>query len=101
MDFEKFKESLIEDVQQGLYEKGIEANVSTSEVSKLNESYEALTVTPEGSNVGVNVNMENFFEAYENGVDYDAVVDRAIQVIETVLTSSRRLMFLLLQITVR
>ena len=30
MDFEKFKESLIEDVQQGLYEKGIEANVSTS-----------------------------------------------------------------------
>lgn len=82
MDFEKFKESLIEDVQQGLYEKGIEANVSTNEVSKLNESYEALTVTPEGSNVGVNVNMENFFEAYENGVDYDAVVDRAIRVIE-------------------
>ena len=37
MDFEKFKESLIEDVQQGLYEKGIEANVSISEVSKLNE----------------------------------------------------------------
>ena len=65
MDFEKFKESLIEDVQQGLYEKGIEANVSTNDVSKLNESYEALTVTPEGSNVGVNVNMENFFEAYE------------------------------------
>lgn len=82
MDFEKFKESLIEDVQQGLYEKGIEANVSTSEVSKLNESYEALTVTPEGSNVGVNVNMENFFEAYENGVNYETVVDRAIQVIE-------------------
>lgn len=82
MDFEKFKESLIEDVQQGLYKKGIEANVSTNEVSKLNESYEALTVTPEGSNVGVNVNMENFFEAYENGVDYDAVVDRAIRVIE-------------------
>lgn len=48
MDFEKFKESLIEDVQQGLYEKGIEANVSTNKVSKLNESYEALTVTPEG-----------------------------------------------------
>lgn len=44
MDFEKFKESLIEDVQQGLYEKGIEANVSTNKVSKLNESYEALTV---------------------------------------------------------
>lgn len=85
MDFEKFKESLIEDVQQALYKKGIEANVSTNEVSKLNETYEALTVTPEGSNVGVNVNMENFFEAYENGVGYDAVVDRAIRVIENAL----------------
>lgn len=82
MDFEKFKESFVEDVKQQLYENGVVANVSTNEVSKLNESYEALTVTPEGSNVGVNINMENFFESYESGVDYDAVVDRAIRVIE-------------------
>jgi len=32
-------------------------------VEKMNESYEAMTVTPGGSNVGVNVNMEKFFEA--------------------------------------
>jgi len=83
MDFEKFKENLVEDVKQRLYENGVEANVSTNEVSKLNESYEALTVTPEGSNIGVNINIDNFFEAYESGVDYNAVVDRAVSVIES------------------
>ena len=65
MDFNEFKEQFTEDVKQGLADAGIEAKVSTNTVEKMNESYEAMTVTPEGSNVGVNVNMEKFFEAYE------------------------------------
>ena len=73
MDFNEFKEQFTEDVKQGLADAGIEAKVSTNTVEKMNESYEAMTVTPEGSNVGVNVNMEKFFEAYENGTDYEAV----------------------------
>lgn len=52
--------------------------VETHEVSKLNESYEAITVTLEGSNVGVNVNIDRLFEAMENGTDYYQVVDRAV-----------------------
>ncbi len=82
MDFEQFKGDFIEDVKQKLYENGVDANVTVNEVSKLNESYEALSVTPEGSNIGVNVNLDRFFEAYENGVDYNEVVDRAVGVIE-------------------
>ena len=82
MDFNEFKEQFTEDVKQGLAIAGIEAKVSTNTVEKMNESYEAMTVTPEGSNVGVNVNMEKFFEAYENGTDYEAVVGKAIGVIE-------------------
>ena len=82
MDFNEFKEQFTEDVKQGLADAGIEAKVSTNTVEKMNESYEAMTVTPEGSNVGVNVNMEKFFEAYENGTDYEAVVEKAIGVIE-------------------
>ena len=82
MDFKEFKEQFTEDVKQGLADAGIEAKVSTNTVEKMNESYEAMTVTPEGSNVGVNVNMEKFFEAYENGTDYEAVVGKAIGVIE-------------------
>ena len=82
MDFNEFKEQFTEDVKQGLADAGIEAKVSTNTVEKMNESYEAITVTPEGRNVGVNVNMEKFFEAYENGTDYEAVVGKAIGVIE-------------------
>ena len=82
MDFNEFKEQFTGDVKQGLADAGIEAKVSTNTVEKMNESYEAMTVTPEGSNVGVNVNMEKFFEAYENGTDYEAVVGKAIGIIE-------------------
>ena len=36
-------------------------NVSVNEVKKLNESYEAMTVTPEGARVGVNIGIERFY----------------------------------------
>lgn len=48
MNFENFREQFTEDVKQKLFESGIEANVSTQEVTKLNESYHAITVTLEG-----------------------------------------------------
>ena len=48
MDFNEFKEQFTEDVKQGLADAGIEAKVSTNTVEKMNESYEAITVTPEG-----------------------------------------------------
>lgn len=82
MDFEQFKEAFVEDVREKLYESGIEGTVSVNQVTKLNESYDALTVTPDGSNVGINLNMDNFFEAYENGVELDAITDKAVDVIK-------------------
>ena len=82
MDYESFKEQFTEDVKQKIFESGMEADVSTQEVTKLNESYDAITVTPEGSNVGVNVNINRFYEAMEKGTDYDAVVNMAVEVIE-------------------
>ena len=82
MTYEEFKDQFTEDVKQALKDAGIDAKVSTNTVNKMNESYEAMTITPEGSNIGVNVNMEKFFEAYENGTDYDSVVAKAVDVIE-------------------
>ena len=82
MDFEEFKEQFAEDVKNDLEGKGIDASVKVNSVEKMNENYDALTVTPEGSNVGVNLNMNKFFEAYDSGdVDYDQVVDKAVTVI--------------------
>lgn len=45
--------------------------VSVNTVNKLNESYEAVTVTPEGSNIGVNIGIDKFYDAMENGRSYD------------------------------
>ena len=81
MDYESFKEQFVEDVKDRLYEQGAEVNVSVHEVNKLNESYEAITVTPEGSNIGVNIGIDKFYDAIENGRSYDEVVDKAVEVI--------------------
>ena len=82
MNYEEFKEQFVKDVKQQLEDNGITAQVGTHEVSKLNDSYEAITVTTEDSNIGVNVNMDKFFEAYENGVDYETVISRALEVVQ-------------------
>ena len=49
MDYENFKEQFVADVKDRLAEQGADVKVSVNEVNKLNESYEAITVTPEGT----------------------------------------------------
>ena len=77
MDYESFKEKFVEDVKDRLYEQGAEVDLSIHTVNKLNESYEAITVTPEGSNIGI----DKFYGAVEDGRPYDEVVDKAVDVI--------------------
>ena len=81
MDYEKFKEQFVADVKDRLAEQGADVKVSVNEVNKLNESYEAITVTPEGSNIGVNMSLEKFYDAVQDGTPYDSVVDKAVDVI--------------------
>ena len=82
MNFEEFKEQFANDVKDKFDDQGIEVRTDIREISKLNESYEAITVTPEGSNIGVNLNVDRFFEAIENGVDYNEVLDKAVNTIQ-------------------
>ena len=81
MDYEEFKEQFISAVKESLYEQGSDMNVSVNEVKKLNESYEAMTVTPEGARVGVNIGIERFYDAYNEGRPFDEVVVRAVETI--------------------
>ena len=81
MDYENFKEQFVEDVKEKLYEQGTEVDITVNTVNKLNESYEAMTVKPEGSNIGVNIGIDKFYDAIENGRPYDEVVDKAVEVI--------------------
>ena len=57
MDYENFKESFTEAFQEDLYGKGIEARFDMKSVEKLNnEGYDAVTITPADSNIGVTLN---------------------------------------------
>ena len=81
MNYEQFKEEFIDAVKEKLAEQGLDMNVSVNEVKKLNESYEAMTVTPEGARVGVNVSLERFYEAYDEGRPLGEVVDQAVDTV--------------------
>lgn len=82
MDYEKFKEEFAEDIKQKLYERGYgEVKVNFNEVEKANQKYEAMSVAPEGSNVGVNFNLEQAFAAYESSGDYVGVFASSANVI--------------------
>jgi len=69
-------------VKEKLAEQGYDMNVSVNEVKKLNETYEAMTVTPEGARIGMNVNLEKFYEAYDEGRPLGEVVDKALETID-------------------
>lgn len=89
MDFEEFKEKFVEDVKQGLYERGGEdVNVSLHTVNKLNESYDAMTITPVGSNIGVNLSIDRFYEAMDHGVSYEEAVNRATNTVMDALENT-------------
>ena len=80
MDFETFKENLAKDVKEKLDARfGGDTTVESQKVDKANETYEALTVKPENSNIGVNLNADKLYESYQDGAAYDNLVDRAAE----------------------
>lgn len=82
MNYETFKQEFAEDIKEKLYERGYDdVSISFNNVEKTNQNYEAMTVVPEGSNVGVNFNIENAFASYEHTDDYAGVLASATMVI--------------------
>ena len=53
-------------------------HVNPHHVHKLNVSYDALSVTPEGSHIGVNANLSAMFEAIENGLRLSLIESQQI-----------------------
>ena len=87
MDFETFKEELANSVKERLDSiGGDEYSVTLNTVDKANETYDAVTVKPENSNIGVNISATKAFEEYDNGKDFDSiaaqVADAASRAIE-------------------
>lgn len=80
MEFEQFKEKLVEDLQNRFEGQGV--SIKTSHVDKINGSYEALTVTKEESNVGMNLNLDNVYSKFDQGAEYNEVLNDIHEVIE-------------------
>ena len=81
MNYEDFKEKLMEDIRERLDDAEIDAKVEPNTVNKLNESYDAITITPADSNIGMNLPVEKFYDALEEGRSYAEVVDKAMEIV--------------------
>ena len=83
MDYKEFKEQFVEAVKDKLEEMDLgDAKVDLQTVNKPNESYEAMTVTPAGGNVGVNMNVNRFYDAVEDGMPFEEAVNRASEMVD-------------------
>ena len=81
MDFETFKENLANDVKEKHYERtGHDMVVEARKVDKMNETYDALTVKPEDSIIGVNLNATALYKQMEQGTSYDTIVNQSAEV---------------------
>ena len=81
ISYDNFKDLFMEEVKNQLEDAGIDAKISLNTVKKLNDSYEAMTVTPEGESIGVNIPISKFYEAYDEGMSVEEVVSRAVDLI--------------------
>ena len=78
MDFETFKQELAGDIKDRLDTRtDVEHEVEIHKVDKMNETYDAITVKPENGSIGVNINATQLFDKYQEGMDYDRIVDQA------------------------
>lgn len=82
MNYEEFKEAFKEDLKKSFDDKGIDVTVTEHSVEKLNHNYEAITIRPEGQNIGVTLDAGRYFEVYEDGKDYEELVSLAVDTAE-------------------
>lgn len=70
MDYERFKEGFQDALKAELAVRGADVELTARRVDKMNESYDAITVRPTDSSIGVNISVEKAFAAYENGLRF-------------------------------
>ena len=75
MNFEEFKEELTKEIGKELYERGVgDCELETKKMDKMNTSYEALTIKPEGASVGISLNVDELYKNYDNGKSFGSIV---------------------------
>ncbi|SDW49660.1 hypothetical protein SAMN05216391_10950 [Lachnospiraceae bacterium KHCPX20] len=80
-----FIETFTEGLKAKLAARGVNAEFTTRRVEKLNDSYDAITVTPVGSAIGVNISVDQALDVYNNGASISSVAERFADAIEKAL----------------
>lgn len=75
MDYERFKEGFQDALKAELAVRGADVELTARRVDKMNESYDAITVRPVDSSIGVNISVEKAFAAYENGTPIPEIAE--------------------------
>lgn len=83
MNFDEFKKEVEAVVKDYLPDEFKDAKVSIATVSKIGMTYDSLTVRPEGQVASPAANLNAFFEDYENGKEFDEVMDDIADVLQT------------------
>ena len=81
MDFKEFKEQISQDILGELPEKYKKADINFELVEKLQgQSYEGMVIRPQGSQIGVSINLEEQHNLMNEGSTYDEVLDNIVDI---------------------
>ena len=83
MDYREFMEQVKKDLPEQLSGVLEGATVDTTQVDKLQgRSYEGLSIAPDGSIIGLTMDLQPYFQMFNDGISYENIVeqiaDRAI-----------------------
>lgn len=82
MDYERFKEGFQDALKAELVVRGADVELTARRVDKMNDSYDAITVRPVDSSIGVNISVEKVFAAYENGTPIPEIAEHFADAVE-------------------
>ncbi|WP_026510990.1 DUF5688 family protein [Butyrivibrio sp. LC3010] len=82
MDYERFKEGFQDALKAELAVRGADVELTARRVDKMNGSYDAITVRPTESSIGVNISIEKAFASYENGTPIPEIAEHFADAVE-------------------
>ncbi|MCO7118120.1 type IV secretory system conjugative DNA transfer family protein, partial [Oscillibacter valericigenes] len=77
MDYREFLEQIKKDLSERLSGVLEGATVDTTQVDKLQgRSYEGLSIVPEGSIIGLTMDLQPYFQMFNDGISYENIVEQ-------------------------
>ncbi len=79
MDFKEFTQRAEQDIRAALEDASPGTRVDVNQVEKLQgESYTAVTLTPDATNMGMNLNLNQLYDRMQRGDSYEHVIRGAL-----------------------